>query len=73
MMRKIKEGMNKWKDLEHLILLKCLCHPRQVTDSVAFQNTNGTLYRNRTKNPLICMETQKTLDAQNNLEKEEHG
>ena len=31
-----------------------------------------TLYRNRTKNPLICMETQKTLHAQNNLEKEEH-
>ena len=73
MMKQIKEGMNKWKDLEHLILLKCLCYPRRVTDSVAFQNTNALFIEIEQKNPLICMEAQKTLHAQNNLEKEEHG
>ena len=28
MMKQIKEDTNKWKDSEHLILLKCLCYPR---------------------------------------------
>ena len=32
-----------------------------------------SLYQNRTNNPIIRMETQKTLEAQNNLKKEEHG
>lgn len=73
MMKQTTEDTNKWKDSKHLILLKCLCYPRWVTDSMAFQNTNGSLYRNRTNNPIICMETQETLDAQNNLKKEEHG
>ena len=43
MMKQIKEDTNKWKDLEHLILLKGLCYPRRVTDSMAFQNTNAVL------------------------------
>ena len=36
-----------------------------------YQITNGIFHRTRTKkNVLICMETQKTLKSQNNLEKE---
>ena len=35
-----------------------------------YQNTNGIFHRNGTKKFLICMETQKTLNSQSNLEKE---
>ena len=35
-----------------------------------YQATNGILHRIRTKIFTICMETQKTLNSQNNLEKE---
>ena len=35
-----------------------------------YQTTNGNFHRIRTKNFTIHMETQKTLNSQNNLEKE---
>ena len=35
-----------------------------------YQMTNGIFHRTRTKNFTICMETQKTPNSQNNLEKE---
>ena len=37
------------------------------------QNTNGIFHRTRTKNFTICMETQKTLKSQSNLEKEKRS
>ena len=37
----------------------------------AYQTTNGIFHRTRTKNFIICMETQKTLNSQNDLEKKE--
>ena len=36
-----------------------------------YQATNGIFHRARTKNFTICMEIQKTLNSQSNLEKEE--
>ena len=38
------------------------CNPDQIT--------NGVFHRSRTKQITICMETQKTLKSQGNLEKE---
>ena len=38
-----------------------------------YQTTNGTFHRTRTKNFTICMETQKTLNSQSNLEKEKRS
>ena len=38
-----------------------------------YQTTNGIFYRTRTKNCTICMETQKTLNSQSNLEKEKRS
>ena len=38
-----------------------------------YQTTNGIFHRTRTKNFTICMETQKTLNSQNNLEKEKQN
>ena len=37
------------------------------------QTTNGLLHRSRTKNFTICMERQKTLNSQSNLEKEKRS
>ena len=34
-----------------------------------YQTTNGIYHRSRTKNFTICMETQKTLNIQSNLQK----
>ena len=36
-----------------------------------YQATNGIVQRTRTNNFTICMEIQKTLNSQSNLEKEE--
>ena len=36
-----------------------------------YQATNGIFHRTRTNNFTICMEIQKTLNSQSNLEKEE--
>ena len=36
----------------------------------AYKYTNDIFHRNRTNNFKICMETQKILNSQNNLEKE---
>lgn len=59
--------------LQTFNIVKMSVLPKVSHRFMAFQNTNGSLYRNRTNNPIICMETQETLDAQNNLKKEEHG
>ena len=42
--------------------LQIQCNPYQVT--------NGIFHRTRTNNFTICMEAQKTLNSQNNLEEE---
>ena len=42
--------------------LQIQCNPYQIT--------NGIFHRTTTKNFTICMETQKTLNSQSNLEKE---
>ena len=38
-----------------------------------YQTTNGIFHRTRTKNFTICMETQRTLNSQSNLEKEKQN
>ena len=38
-----------------------------------YQNTNGIFHRTKTKNFLICMETQRTLNSQSNPEKEKQS
>ena len=48
-------------DYTTLSSLQIQCNP--------YQTTNGIFHRTRTKNFTICMETQKTLNSLNNLEK----
>ena len=38
-----------------------------------YQTTNGIFLRTRTKNFTVCIETQKTPNSQNNLEKEKQS
>ena len=38
-----------------------------------YQTTNGIFHRTRTENVTICMETQKTLNSQSNLEREKRS
>ena len=38
-----------------------------------FQTTNGIFHRTRPKSFTVCTETQKTLNSQNNLEKEKRS
>ena len=39
----------------------------------SYQITNGIFHRTRTQNLKICVETQKTLNGQSNLEKEKRS
>ena len=73
-MKEIKEDTNRYTmlwdlkyqycDNDYIIQgsLQIQCNPYQIT--------NGIFHRTRTKNFIICMETQKTPNNQNNLEKE---
>ena len=60
--------------LEELILFKCPYFPKQSTDSSnPYQNSNDIFNRTWTYNSKICMEPQKILNSQNNLEEEEQN
>ena len=49
-------------------------YPKQLPMQCSpYQMTNSSFHRIRTNNFTICMETQKTLDSQSNLEKEEQN
>ena len=59
--------------LEKVILLKCPYHPKQSTVQIPcnpYQNSSGIFHRNRTNNPKIYIEPQKTPNRQSKLEKE---
>ena len=77
-MKEIKDGINRWRDIpcsqvgktqyfENDYTTKCnlriQCDP--------YQMTNDIFHRTRIKNFMIHMETQKTPNSQNSLEKEE--
>ena len=77
-MKEIKDDLNIWRDTprswigrikycENDYTTKCSlqvqCDPYQITNSI--------LHRTRTKKFTIHMETQKTLNSQSSLEKEE--
>ena len=80
LIKEIKDDINRWRDIPHswigrinivkMIIplksnLQIQCNPYQIT--------NGIFHRIRTKNFMIHMETQKTLNSQSSLKKEEWG
>ena len=78
LMKEIKDYVNKWERYytflgrknqycENDYTTKC----NLQTQCTPYQITNGIFHRNRTKYFMIHMETQKTPNSQNSLEKEE--
>ena len=59
------DGKNQYSENENSTQsnLQIQCNP--------YQGTNGIFQRTRTNNFTICMEIQKALNSQSNLEKEE--
>jgi len=77
-MKEIKDDTNRWKNTPYFMDWKNQYseneHTTQSNLSIQFnpyQATNGIFHRARTNNFTICMEIQKTLNSQSNLEKEE--
>ena len=77
-MKEIKDDINRWRDMvlgrknqycENENTTQCnlqiQCDPHLITDDI--------FHRTRTKNFIIHMETQKTLNSQSSLEKEEQS
>ena len=56
--------------LEGSILWKWLYYPKQSTDSMQSLSNYNIFHRTRKENFTVCMETEKTLNSQCNLENE---
>ena len=79
-MKETKDDANRWRDTSCSWIEKNqYCendHTPQSNLQIqcnSYQITNGVFHRTRTKNFTICMETQKTLNSQSNLETEKQG
>ena len=76
LMKEIKDGINRWRDIPcswagEINIVKMTMLPNAVYRFSRLQITNGIFHRTRTKNFTVHMETQKALNSQSNLEKEE--
>ena len=79
LMKEIKDDINRWRDIlcswvGRINIVKMTssttkCNPQIQCNP--YQITNGIFHRTRTKNFIICMETQKPPNSQSSLEKEE--
>ena len=79
-MKEIEDDTNRWKDIlcswnGRINIVKMTILPKAITDSMQspYQITCVIFHRTRRKNVLICMETQKTLNSQSDLEKEKQN
>ena len=77
-MKEIKDDINRWWDIPcswvgriNIVKMTTLPNASYRFSAIAYQITNGIFHRIRTKTFTIHMETQKTLNSQSNLEKEE--
>ena len=75
-MKEIKDDTNRWK-IYHVHDWKNQYSENEYTTQSnlqvqcnPYQATNGIFQRTRTNNFTVCMEIQKTLNSQSNLEKE---
>ena len=73
LMKEIKDDTDRWRNvpcswIRRINIVKMSILPTSI---YRFNATNGIFHRRRTNNFTICMEIQKTLNSQSNLEKEE--
>ena len=79
LMKEIKDDTNRWRDIPcswigRINIVKMLYYQSYIQIQCnPYQTTNGIFHRTRTKNCIICMETQKTPNSQSNLEKEKRS
>ena len=78
-MKEIKDDTNRWRDrpcswIGRINIVKMtILHRTIYRFSVIPIKLQRHFYRTRTKSFTICMETQKTLNSQSNLEKEKQS
>ena len=77
LMEEIKDDTNRWRDISYswigrinIVKMTILHRDLQIQCNL-YQVTNDIFHRPRIKDFTICMKTQKTLNIQSNLEKEE--
>ena len=75
-MKETEDNTSRWKDIPcsrigKINIVKMTIQGNLQFQCNPYQITNDIFHRTETKNFFICMETQKTLNSQNNLEKEE--
>ena len=74
-MKETKSNTNRWRDY-HVLGSEEYCEHNYTTQNNLhiqcnpYQITNGIFHRTRTKTFIICMETQKIPNGQNNLDTE---
>ena len=68
LVKEIKEDTNKWRNIPCSWIRRINIVKMSI---LPYQATNSIFHRARTNNFTICMEIQKTLNSQSNLEKEE--
>ena len=78
LMKEIKDDINRWRDtpcswVGRINIVKMTILPNAIYrfNVIPIKTTNGIFHRTRTKNFTIHMETQKTVNSQSSLEKEE--
>ena len=72
LMKEIKDDTNRWRDIPCSWVGSQYCENDCLQIQCdSYQITNGIFHRARTKNFTIHVETQKTLNSQSSLEKEE--
>ena len=67
----ININQHRYTYVPYLLNVPPATHSNLQIQCNPYQTTNYIFHRIRTKNFTICMETQKTSNSQNNLEKEE--
>ena len=78
LVKEIKDDTNIWKNMPcswitriYIVKLSRLCKAIYRFNAIPIKLTNGIFQRTRTNNFTMCMEIQKTLNSQSNLDKEE--
>ena len=77
LMKEIKDDIKRWRDIPcswfgriNIVKNGCMTKCNLQIQCCPYQITNGIFHRTRTKNFTLHMETEKTLNSQISLEKE---
>ena len=79
-MKEIEDNINKWEDvpciwIARIDIVKMTILPGTIfrSNAISYQNTTGLFHRTRIKGFKICSETQKILNSESHVEKEEQN